>query len=125
MDAQRINRLCDNQLERIIAIRRHIHQHPELSDREFDTSKLVQEELKRLGVEYHTFAGMNAVMGVIRGTKSGGGTVGLRADMDALPLDENTDLSFSSQTPGVMHACGHDAHTSILLGAASVPAGDA
>lgn len=120
MDAQRINSLCDSHLERIIAIRRHIHQHPELSDKEFDTSKLVQEELKRLGIEYHTFDGMNAVMGVIRGAKGAGGTVGLRADMDALPLNENTGLTFSSQNPGVMHACGHDAHTSILLGAASV-----
>ena len=120
MDAQRINRLCDENLDHVITLRRHIHQHPELSDREFETSALVQRELARLGVEVHTFEGMTAVMGVIRGDKGPGGAVGLRADMDALPLTENTGLPFASENPGVMHACGHDAHTTILLGAAAV-----
>ena len=120
MDARRINELCEQNQDRIIGIRRQIHSHPELSDQETETSKLVQAELRRLGVEAHTFAGMTAVMGVIRGGRGPGGTVGLRADMDALPLDERTGLPFASQNPGVMHACGHDAHTSILLGAAAV-----
>lgn len=120
MDVQQICRLCDAYLEHTVHIRRHIHQHPELSDKEFETSLMVQTELNRLGIEYHTFPHMTAVMGIIRGAGGAGGAVGLRADMDALPLSEQTGLPFSSQNQGIMHACGHDAHTAILLGTAAV-----
>jgi len=84
---------------------------------EVRTSAIVAELLNKWGVTTHTGIGKTGVVGVLKG-KSAGRTIGLRADMDALPIVEQTNLSFSSKNPGVMHACGHDAHTTMLLGAA-------
>ncbi|MCD6471937.1 amidohydrolase [Candidatus Aerophobetes bacterium] len=104
--------------DKVIKIRRKIHQYPELGFEEIKTAQLVSEELKRLGFEVHSnYGGTTGVVGVIEGNKPGS-TQALRADMDALAINEETGLSFSSKIPGQMHACGHDAHTAILLGTA-------
>ncbi len=101
-------------------IYKDLHSHPELGFEEERTSKIVQEKLKEYGVdEIHTEIGKTGVVGIIKG-KNGGGNrrIGLRADMDALPIKEDTGLPFASKVDGKMHACGHDAHTTMLLGAA-------
>ena len=85
---------------------------------EVRTSGVVKKLLESWGIETHTGIGKTGVIGVLAGTGGSGRTIGLRADMDALPIHEKTNLPFASKTPGVMHACGHDAHTTMLLGAA-------
>lgn len=108
-----------------IKLRQHIHQHPELGNMEYKTSALVQKELKSYGIEVKTGFAQTGVIGILKGAKAGP-VMALRADMDALPMEEKTGLSFASQTKAiyqgketpVMHACGHDAHTAMLLGAA-------
>ena len=102
-----------------VALRREIHSHPELSDLEEQTSTLVCRELERLNIPYTVLPGMHGVVGMISSGREGP-TVALRADMDALPIQEQTGLAFASQKEGVMHACGHDVHTAVLLGTASV-----
>lgn len=102
-----------------VSLRREIHSHPELSGQETGTVALICRELDRLGIAHEVLHEMNAVVGVID-TDREGSVVALRADMDALPIQEQTDLPFKSQNPGVMHACGHDVHTAILLGTAAV-----
>lgn len=97
-------------------LRRDIHAHPELGRQETRTQALILRELAAMGIEARPCAG-TGVLGVIRGGKAGR-TIGLRADIDALPVEEETGLPFASQNPGVMHACGHDLHTASLLGAA-------
>jgi len=101
----------------LTAIRRDLHAHPELGFQEVRTSGIVAAELARLGIEVTTGIGKTGVVGVLHGNRPGR-RIGLRADMDALPIHEQTNLPFASKTPGVMHACGHDAHTTMLLGAA-------
>jgi amidohydrolase len=103
----------------IVGLRRHFHQHPELGLQEFETTKKVEGILKGLGLETRTFAKGTGVCGYLRGAK-GKKTVALRADMDALPLQEGADVPYRSKFPGVMHGCGHDAHTAMLLGAAMI-----
>lgn len=115
---------------RVIEWRRDIHQNPELSNREFRTSKLVADHLQRLGLEVQTGVAKTGVVGVLKGGKPGP-TIALRADMDALPVTERTDVPFRSrvttvyrnETVGVMHACGHDVHTAVLMGLAEAFAG--
>src|SRR5438552_3965117 len=102
---------------RIIELRRRVHQHPELAYHEVETGRLVANVLKSLGVEVRTGVGGTGVLGVLKGT-SPGRVVALRADMDALPVQEMVNLPFKSKVKGVMHACGHDSHVSMLLGAA-------
>jgi amidohydrolase len=117
----------DALLPAITAWRRDLHQHPELSNREVRTSKLVADELRRLGLEVRTGIAKTGVVGILKGGKPGP-RLAIRADMDALPVTEQVDLPFASKakgeymgkTVGVMHACGHDAHTAMLLGIASV-----
>ena len=112
-----LNRIADFHPE-MTAWRRDLHQHPELALQETRTSARVQELLRSFGVdEVHTGLATTGVVGVIRGREPGG-AIGLRADMDALPIHEETGAEHASQTPGVMHACGHDGHTVMLLGAA-------
>jgi|TARA_B110000093_G_scaffold65363_1_gene70942 amidohydrolase len=103
--------------EDLVALRRDFHEHPELGMEEFRTSKIVAKLLIEWGIETHTEIGKTGVVGVLKGNKPGR-SIGLRADMDALPMEERTNLPFASKNPGVMHACGHDAHTTMLLGAA-------
>ena len=103
--------------EELIAIRRDIHAHPELAFQEQRTSALVAKRLTELGLEVHTGLGKTGVVGVLR---SGASTrsIGLRADMDALPMPENNRFAHCSKNPGKMHGCGHDGHITMLLGAA-------
>ena len=108
----------------VIADRRHFHEHPELGFQEFETAKVVAERLRSLGVEeIKTGIAVTGVTGLIRGSKPGPKSdtvVLLRADMDALPIDEQNDVDYRSQVPHTMHACGHDAHTAMLLGVAGL-----
>ena len=113
-----VNRVADLHAE-ITAWRRDIHAHPELQYDVHRTAASVADKLKSFGCdEVVTGLGRTGVVGVIRGRKDGGKVVGLRADMDALPIEEATNLAYKSTVPGKMHACGHDGHTAMLLGAA-------
>ena len=103
--------------EEIISIRRDIHKHPELGFEVHRTAELVSKHLNNLGFEVSTGIGKTGVVGDLIG-KNDGPTIGLRADMDALPIQEQNNFSYVSKNPGVMHACGHDGHTTILLAAA-------
>src|SRR5262245_13600311 len=112
---------------KVVAWRRDFHQNPELSNREFRTSKIVAEHLQKLGLEVKTGVAHTGVVGVLKGGRPGP-VVALRADMDALPVTEEVDLPFKStakgqyngQEVGVMHACGHDNHVAILMGVAEM-----
>ncbi len=125
-----IDRRVTQVMLRVVEWRRDIHQHPELSNREFRTAKLVADHLTRLGLEVETGVAHTGVVGLLRGGRPGP-VVALRADMDALPVTEQVDLPFKStarteyngQQVGVMHACGHDNHVAILMGVAEVLAG--
>jgi len=102
----------------VVNLRRDFHRHPEDSLKEFRTSKIISEELNKMGLKVD-YIGETGVVGILQGAFKGK-VIGLRADMDALPVTEDTGLEFSSQNPGFMHACGHDAHISMLLGAAKI-----
>jgi len=122
-----IDKAISKNLNTIIDLRHQIHQYPELGNREYKTAKLVAKHLRSLGIEVETDIAYTGVVGVLKGNKPGP-VVAVRADMDALPVTEETDLSFKSTVKttylnkevGVMHACGHDIHTSVQLGVASV-----
>lgn len=105
----------------IIKFRRDLHKNPELSGEEYNTQAKIMSELDKLGIEYQK-AGNTSLIATLRGEKSGK-AIALRGDMDALPIKEEADVDFKSQKSGIMHACGHDAHTAILLGAAKILAG--
>jgi amidohydrolase len=125
-----INAACDQLLPRVIEWRRHLHQYPELSNREVKTAAFVEKHLRTLGLEVRTGIAKTGVVGILRGALPGP-VLGLRADMDALPVKERAQLPFASkekamfngQTVDVMHACGHDAHVAMLMGTAEVLAG--
>lgn len=102
----------------IINFRRDLHENPELSGQEFETQKKIMKELDKLGITYKK-AGNTSLIAILKGGKDGK-TVALRGDIDALPIKEETDVEFKSKTSGLMHACGHDAHASMLLGAAKI-----
>jgi len=107
------------QQEELAAIRRHLHQNPEIGFEEVETTALIKRELEKIGVEMQPLSIATGVMGIIRGTKPGAGKIiALRADIDALPIQEQTGVPHASAKPGVMHACGHDGHTTVLLGVA-------
>ena len=101
----------------LTAIRHDIHAHPELGLEEHRTAEIVAAKLQEWGIEVHRGVGGTGVVGILR-SGNGHGRIGLRADMDALPITEATNLAYSSENQGVMHACGHDGHTTMLLGAA-------
>lgn len=103
----------------MVEIRRDLHQHPELSFQEVRTAKKIADYLTELGIEVRTEVGGRGVVGILRGKKEGK-TVALRADFDALPIQDEKDVPYQSTIPGVMHACGHDGHTATLLGVATV-----
>lgn len=112
----------DEILPGLVADRRHLHEHPELGTQEHETARFVADRLRQLGVEdIRTGAANTGATGLIRGTGTGpnaGRVLLLRADMDALPIEEENDVEYRSQTPGLMHACGHDGHTAMLLATA-------
>jgi amidohydrolase len=116
---QKIKALARSYSGEFIAVRRYLHAHPELSYQEFETSRFVQESLKALDIPYEIMA-VTGVVGLLEGKNPGKRVVALRADMDALPILEENEVDYRSTVPGVMHACGHDAHTSCLLGAAKI-----
>jgi len=102
-----------------ISIRRHLHANPELSYQEFETCKYVQAQLTKIGIPFTVIA-TTGVLGIIEGKNPTKRVIALRADMDALPILEENEVEYKSKNPGVMHACGHDVHTTILLGAAKI-----
>ncbi len=105
-------------LPELTAFRHDIHAHPEIGLEEVRTSALVAENLRAWGIDVTEKVGKTGIVGTIRGNRPGERSIGLRADMDALPIHEATGLPYASQSPGMMHACGHDGHTTMLLGAA-------
>ncbi|HLZ19466.1 MAG TPA: amidohydrolase, partial [Smithellaceae bacterium] len=116
---QQIDRLAREVEPKVMEWRHDIHQNPELSNREFRTSKIVARHLKKLGMEVKTDVARTGVIGILRGNADGP-VVALRADMDALPVTEETGAPYASKNKGVMHACGHDSHTAVLMGTAEV-----
>ncbi|MDX3809751.1 MAG: amidohydrolase, partial [Bosea sp. (in: a-proteobacteria)] len=102
----------------LTAIRRDLHAHPEIGFEEVRTAGIVADKLREMGIEVHTGIGTTGVVGVLHGQAGPGRRIGLRADMDALPIQETTNLPWRSIVAGKMHACGHDGHTTMLLGAA-------
>jgi len=123
----KIDALADKIEPKVIEWRRHFHQHPELSNREFKTAEMVAAHLKKLGMQVQTQVAHTGVVGILKGGKSGP-VVALRADMDGLPVTERVDITFASKVRstynnldvGVMHACGHDTHVAILMAVAEV-----
>jgi amidohydrolase len=115
----KIRSLSQTYEQEFIDIRRHLHANPELSYQEFETSKFVQQKLKEWNIPFEIKA-TTGVVGLIEGRNAGSRVIALRADMDALPIEEENAISYKSLKPGIMHACGHDVHTSCLLGAAKI-----
>ena len=116
---QKIKRLAKQYADEFIEIRRHLHANPELSYKEFETSKFVQSKLASFGISFEVIA-TTGIVGLIKGKNPESRVFALRADMDALPIQEENEVEYASKNPGVMHACGHDVHTTILLGAAKI-----
>lgn len=115
-----IRTMAEESFEAIVTIRREIHRHPEIGGKEVQTSSLIRETLKEYGVDSIQSPSPTAVVALIYGARREGPCVALRCDIDALPVQEQTDLPYASQNPGFMHACGHDMHTSMLLGTAKL-----
>lgn len=116
---QRIKQLAMDMYEELKSIRHHIHAHPELSYQEFETSAFIQQYLKKLNIPFEIKA-KTGVIGLIKGKNPNSRIIALRADMDALPIQEENNISYKSTKPNIMHACGHDVHTTCLLGAANI-----
>ena len=116
---EQVQQLAEEFLNDIIAIRRHLHQHPELSFEEYNTSAFIQDQLRQLDIPFTTMAN-TGVVALVKGDLPGEQVIALRADIDALPIQEVEGRSYGSSNQGVMHACGHDAHTSSLLGVAKI-----
>ena len=118
---QGVDSAADRWMDDLIALRRRLHEHPELAFEEHETAKRVQEFLSRLRIDHRAGVGGTGVVALLEGGNPGP-TVAIRADMDALPMSEPPGLPFASKVPGKMHSCGHDAHTAIALGVAAVMA---
>jgi len=116
---EKIKELSQQYSQEFIKVRHHLHAHPELSYKEFETSAFVQSKLKEFGIDFKIMA-TTGVVGIIEGIDPGSRIIALRADMDALPILEENEVDYRSINEEVMHACGHDVHTSILLGAAKI-----
>ncbi|WP_306583999.1 M20 metallopeptidase family protein [Fusobacterium ulcerans] len=116
---EKIEQLAEKYLERIMEMRRELHRFPELGFKEFKTAEIIKKELDRIGIPYESEIAATGIVGLIKGKKEGK-TVLLRADMDALPVEEESRCEFKSEIAGNMHACGHDGHVAGLLGAAMI-----
>jgi len=116
---QQVKKLSKKYADEFIGIRHHLHAHPELSYKEFETSKFIQQKLTELNIPFEVKA-TTGVIGLIKGKNPTKRVVALRGDMDALPITEENNIAYKSTNPGVMHACGHDVHTTCLLGAAKI-----
>jgi amidohydrolase len=117
---QKIKKLSEKYFPRVVELRRQIHANPELSWEETETAKLVAKTLSGLGIAVQTGIAKNGVVGILKGKNPSSKCIALRADMDALPINEENEVDYRSQNEGVMHACGHDVHTSNLLGVAMI-----
>ena len=115
-----IQKIAEKNFNEVVSIRRHLHMNPELSFHEFETAKFVASKLKEMNISFQDNVAGTGLVGIIRGKNDNGKVVALRADMDALPIHEANQVEYKSNNDGVMHACGHDAHTASLLGAASI-----
>src|SRR5882757_5776399 len=115
----KIRQLVARYHDDLIGIRHHLHAHPELSYKEFETSRFVQRQLTDAGIPFQVMA-ETGVVGLIKGKNPDKRVIALRADMDALPIREENDIPYKSRNEGIMHACGHDVHTTILLGASRI-----
>lgn len=116
---EKIQQLAKSYAPDFISIRHHLHAHPELSYQEFETSAFIQQKLKEFGIAHEVLA-TTGVVGIVKGKNPGKKVVALRADMDALPITETNNIPYKSTRDGVMHACGHDVHTTCLLGASKI-----
>ena len=116
---EKIKALAKQYAPEFIEVRHHLHAHPELSYQEFETSKFVQQKLNGYGIPFEIKA-TTGVIGLIKGKNPDKHVIALRADMDALPIKEENDIPYKSMNEGIMHACGHDVHTTCLLGAAKI-----
>ncbi|MEO7265228.1 MAG: M20 family metallopeptidase, partial [Ferruginibacter sp.] len=116
---QKIKTLAHSYSDEFISVRHHIHANPELSYQEFETSAFIQQKLSSWGIPFSVMA-TTGVVGIIEGRNPSSRITALRADMDALPIIEANEVNYKSKKPGVMHACGHDVHTTCLLGAAKI-----
>ena len=116
----RIKILARKYAEETISCRRHLHMHPELSFKEYGTSRFLSEQLDKLGIPYQTGYVETGIVGKIQAGNPGTRVVALRADMDALPIQEENKVSYRSKNRGIMHACGHDVHMACLIGAAKI-----
>ena len=115
-----IKKLSKNYFSKILAVRNHLHQNPELSFVEFETSKFIQQQLKEAGIEFTSGHVKTGIIALIKGKNPAKKTILLRADMDALPIEEKNNVAYKSCKPGIMHACGHDVHSACVLGAAFI-----
>ncbi len=115
-----VKKLSNEYAKETVAVRRQLHAHPELSYQEFDTARLVAEKLTSFGLKPQEGVARTGVVALIEGKNPSKRVIALRADLDALPIHEANNVSYKSQNPGVMHACGHDVHTSSLLGTAKI-----
>ena len=119
LSKQRIQELASGYKQELTNIRRHLHAHPELSYQEFETSAFIQKKLSELHIPFQVLA-QTGVVGIIKGKNPESRVVALRGDIDALPITEENEVEYKSKNAGVMHACGHDVHTTCLLGAAKI-----
>jgi len=115
-----IKKLSSDVFDEVVEIRRYLHMNPELSFEEFETSRYIKNTLNSWGIKFSDNYSNNGLSVVIEGKHPNSRVVALRADFDALPIYEENDISYKSKNEGVMHACGHDAHTACLLGALKV-----
>ena len=117
---EKIQSLAKSSYAEVVGIRRHLHMHPELSFNEVETATFIADKLKSIGIPFREQVAGTGIVALIEGRNPGRKVVALRADMDALPIEEAGDAPYKSTRPGIMHACGHDAHTASLLGAAAI-----
>src|SRR3712207_6541729 len=119
MLANKIRKLAEENIETVTRDRRYLHQHPELSFKEYETSAFIKSRLDELGIPWEPKAG-TGVVALVKGEIPSDRVIALRADMDALPIVEANAVTYVSKNSGVMHACGHDTHTASLLGVAAI-----
>ena len=112
--------LSSEYLPEVQSIRRHLHQHPELSMQEFQTAEFISQKLNEYGISYQNNVAQTGIVGIVKGQQTGDKVIALRADMDALPITEANEIPYKSIHPGIMHACGHDVHMASLLGVAKI-----
>lgn len=120
MLAKQVKQLAEEIYDEVLHVRRHLHSYPELSFEEYETSRFVQRKLSEFGIDFQDGIAGTGIVALIKGRNPEKKTFALRADMDALPIQEENDVPYRSKIPGKMHACGHDVHTASLLGACNI-----